>query len=277
LTADHGGGRMLHGRQAKTMAKGEVEELIDCLVAQGKDIGKRLQPARRERFSRSSSAARTLYNDAYLWVRQVQVCIARWQKASLRYVSARAGELMGLLDGSLRSRFAAPPIYGAEDPELIMDDLLNELGCIIPVLRIRALRLRKRIRESLTGDELDHAEQLLRIEGQHEEAILRAAGVIAGVVLETHLSGLIDEVNVARPEDGQYERGSKRDGITSYADWLIGLKVIPPSEKKPIDRLAFIRNCCDHAPGGKLRAPTRKEVEDLIHETRQYITTIVFP
>ena len=158
-----------------------------------------------------------------------------------------------------------------------IEALLDELRSVLPELTIMTADIREQIRTQLTGDELDHAEQLLSVQGQHEEAILRAAGVIAGVVLERHLSDLVDKTNPTVPAGVQYTRNPKADGMQRYMDWLIGQRVIQPTERKPIEHLIFIRNCCGHPPSVNLRVPTREEVTRLIADTRQYVATLKSP
>jgi hypothetical protein len=154
--------------------------------------------------------------------------------------------------------------------------LLDGLRGIVPQLEVLSYDASRDFRAQLTGDELDHADQLLEIQGQHQEAILRAAGVVAGVVLERHPGYLVDLVNSTLAPADQYPR-SDRGSIFSYAEWLMGRGVIDRCDRVPLQEVNFIRNCCDHAPGAKLRSPRRDEVQRLILDARRYVAEISFP
>lgn len=147
---------------------------------------------------------------------------------------------------------------------------------VIPHLEALELDVERRVRARLAREELFHAEQMLEMKGSHEEAMLRAAGVIAGIVLERHFSDIVDKVNAKLSPAKPYTH-SKNDGISSYANFLIGEGLIEPTERTPLEGLAFIRNCCDHPPGGNLRVPMRDEVTRLIQGARQYTVEIQMP
>jgi len=100
--------------------------------------------------------------------------------------------------------------------------------------------------------------------------------VIAGVVLERHLKSLARQRNATLSEEDPFNI-DKSKGMGKLTNWLIGKDVIPASEQKSLERLAWIRNCCDHSPGGNLRAPEREEVEQLIGETRRYARELRLP
>jgi hypothetical protein len=82
---------------------------------------------------------------------------------------------------------------------------------------------------------------------------LRAAGAVAGVVLERHLAKLAIDHNVkvrkAHPTIGDLNDPLKNAEIYDVPTW------------RKIQHLADIRNICDHFKG---REPSRDEVEELI-------------
>lgn len=103
------------------------------------------------------------------------------------------------------------------------------------------------LRADLFDDEIDAARSLL--DAKH----LRAAGTVAGVVLETHLSSVCSNHNLTIPK--------KESGISDYNDVLKKGGVLDVPNWRWIQRLGDIRNLCAHA---KSRDPTAEEVEELI-------------
>ena len=266
-----------HSGQCAASRRGSaVQSLIDGIIGTGLELRYTLLQCSQEKTEYpctfkfpSGSEGRLLETKCRIWVDQVEACFARWRRHRWTQFQASCG--------ALRAHVA--PGEHNSCPSLVghVEELVDEIRCIIPQLEVMSVDDKRVFRDRLTGDELDHAQQLLAIEGQHEEAILRAAGVIAGVVLETHLSETLDCLNATLPNARRYTRSPKKDGLASYVGFLIGEKVIDPSERTGLTYLGFVRNCCDQAPGGNLRAPHRDEVERLISETRRYVTEIRFP
>lgn len=113
----------------------------------------------------------------------------------------------------------------------------------------------------LQDDELKVASQLIVIN-------LRAAGAVAGVVLEAHLQRLvknhditvaINNVTIKNPSMSNLNDALRGDGVYDMAPW------------RKIAYLATVRNYCDHP---KEREPTEEEVKELIKETEHIIKTI---
>ena len=148
---------------------------------------------------------------------------------------------------------------------------------VVPRLEALALDVERRVRAELAEAELDHANRLLEMQGAHEEAMVRAAGIIAGVVLERHLADVIDSANETLEPPQQYTPDAKRDGIVRYVTWLVGQGVIELSERTALEELALVRDCCSRPPGGTLRMPARDEVAKLIQDVRRYTGEIRMP
>lgn len=246
-----------------------LDDFIDAVIKEGDNLKRNLTPFAGTAFALPKDApARQVVTELRVWLDEVEACISKWKK----YRWNRAQYWTTHLRLHLRQgQFVYSSCLDT------IQELQDELRGIIPQQRILSYRIENEIRSQLTGDELDHASQLLSISGQHEEAILRAAGVIAGVVLERHLCTIIDRENDTLSATERFQHNKKTDGIVSFKNWLVGKQIVPVSESAHIDNLAFIRNCCDHAPGGNLRAPRREEVERLIAETRRYLNEIRFP
>jgi hypothetical protein len=113
------------------------------------------------------------------------------------------------------------------------------------------------LRADLFDNEIDAARSLLK--AKH----LRAAGTIAGVVLENHLSTVCDnhEIGIRRknPTIADYNDSLKNKGILDIPTW------------RWIQRLGDIRNLCCHV---KDRNPTTEEVEELINGVEKAAKTL---
>ena len=168
--------------------------------------------------------------------------------------------------------FHQPPHHHIEGDA----DRPGQLG-VIPRLEALAADVERRVRAELAEAELDHAERLLEMEGGHEEAMIRAAGIIAGVVLERHLAEVISKVNETLEQPQKYTPDAKRDGIVRYVTWLVGQGVIELSERTPLEDLALVRDCCSRPPSGTLRTPGRDEVAKLVQDVRRYTAEIRMP
>lgn len=109
----------------------------------------------------------------------------------------------------------------------------------------------------LFDDELSKCKELLRA------AHLRAAGTVAGVVLESHLSSVCSSHDTKpkkkNPALGDYNQTLKDAGVLDTPNW------------RWIQRLGDIRNLCGHA---KEREPTHAEVEELIAGVEKAIKTV---
>lgn len=114
------------------------------------------------------------------------------------------------------------------------------------------------LRADLFDNEIDAARSLLK--AKH----LRAAGTVAGVVLESHLSTVCDNHETRsrkkNPTIADYNDSLRNEGILDIPTW------------RWIQRLGDIRNLCCHA---KDRDPTTEDVEDLINGVEK-ATKILF-
>lgn len=106
-------------------------------------------------------------------------------------------------------------------------------------------------------NELDAASEL------NKKGFNRAAGAVAGVVLEGHLNTVCDrhKVKVAK----------KNPTISDFNDALKNAGVIEVAVWRKIQFLGDIRNKCDHK---KTVDPTQDEIEELIDGVRKYVKTL---
>jgi hypothetical protein len=112
------------------------------------------------------------------------------------------------------------------------------------------------LQAALLDDELGKATELLK--AQH----LRSAGVVAGVVLERHLKGVIYNHTI---------EFSQKIQIANLNDALKAAGVYDVPRWRQIQRLGDIRNLCGH--DGE-REPTHEEVEELIRKTEEIISKV---
>lgn len=113
------------------------------------------------------------------------------------------------------------------------------------------------LRADLFDNEIDAARSLLK--AKH----LRAAGTVAGVVLENHLSTVCDNhqirIRKKNPTLADHNDSLKNEGILDVPTW------------RWIQRLGDIRNLCCHA---KERDPSSEEVQELIDGVEKATKTI---
>ncbi len=117
------------------------------------------------------------------------------------------------------------------------------------------------IKEILQADiydsELDTAKEL------NKKGFIRAAGAVAGVVLEKHLAHVCTVHKIkpkkTNPSISEYNQSLKDNDITDTAKWRF------------IQHLGDIRNLCDH---NKEREPKKDEVDEYIIGIMKIIKTV---
>ena len=107
--------------------------------------------------------------------------------------------------------------------------------------------MRQIVQADLFDTELDAGRELLK------SGFLRAAGAIAGVVLEKHLAEVCANRSI--------KIGKKNPNISDFYDPLKADGVIDVPTWRFIQRLGDLRNLCDH---NKDREPTEDEVSELL-------------
>ncbi len=131
----------------------------------------------------------------------------------------------------------------------IIESLRSRVGSVLADLRGQLLA-------DLQDSELQTATRLLSVS-------LRAAGAVAGVVLEGHLQRIAatHHVTIAKrnPAISDLNEPLRAAGVYDVPTW------------RRIQHLADIRNYCDHK---KEREPTEAEVQDLITGTSAIVRTV---
>jgi hypothetical protein len=117
--------------------------------------------------------------------------------------------------------------------------------------------IRQLVQADLFDSELDAAKELAK------NNFTRAAGALAGVVLERHL---------AQISDGHGIKFTKKNlSISDLNDALKDAKVIDIPQWRFIQHLADIRNLCDHS---KKIEPTSAQVDDLVAGVMKITKTV---
>lgn len=117
--------------------------------------------------------------------------------------------------------------------------------------------IRQLVQADLLDSELDAARELLK------HKFMRAAGAVAGVVLEKHLLEVCTNHNLKVTK--------KHPTIADLNDLLKNADVIGTAEWRFNQHLADIRNLCDH---NKQKEPTSEQVGDLIDGVAKVAKTI---
>jgi hypothetical protein len=117
--------------------------------------------------------------------------------------------------------------------------------------------IRQLAQADLFDSELDAAEELAK------NKFTRAAGAVAGVVLERHLAEVCDSHAI--------KVGKKAPSISDLNDALKDTGVIDIPQWRFIQHLADIRNLCDH---NKAVEPTAEQVNDLVAGVRKITKTL---
>ena len=118
-------------------------------------------------------------------------------------------------------------------------------------------RIKTILQADMFDNELDAARDLLKY------GHIRAAGALAGVLLEGHLKEVTSNHNL------KLNTTKKHPTISDYNDALHGT-VYDKIQWRSIQALADIRNTCDHPSPD----PTKENVEKLIKETGEIIKTV---
>ena len=117
--------------------------------------------------------------------------------------------------------------------------------------------IKQLLQADVFDSEIDCAKELCK------KGFYRAAGAICGVVIEKHL----DEICKRH----QIKISKKNPGINDYNELLKADNIIDTSVWRNIQRLADVRNICDHHKGTE---PTKDSIEELILGTDKILKTI---
>lgn len=136
----------------------------------------------------------------------------------------------------------------------------NQLSIVLAArqrFKSSLFEIRQLVQADLFDSEIESARELLK------NKFLRAAGAIAGVVLEKHLRQVCDDHGVPIKK--------KNPGIADLNDALKNALVIDVPQWRHVTLMGDYRNLCDH---NKQKEPTAEQVSDLIDGTDKILKTI---
>jgi len=145
-------------------------------------------------------------------------------------------------------------------PDAAIPQFRQQLG-IVKSVRARfessLFDIRQLVQADLFDSELDAATELAK------NKFTRAAGALAGVVLEKHLAQVCDNhaitITKKGPGIGDLNNALKEANVSDVAQWRF------------VQHLADIRNLCDHSKGAE---PTVAQVDDLIAGVTKIVKTV---
>ena len=155
-------------------------------------------------------------------------------------------------------RFGNEPTF--DTSRVFASKMIGQLGIVQAAAGIAPTVLhdiRTTLQAELMDSDLEAATELQRA------GYLRPAGVVCGVVLESHLRSVSDRHSIPIRK--------KHATIGDYNDALKEAKVYDTPTWRLVLRLADIRNLCGHS---KDREPTKDEVQDLISGTDKIIKEV---
>ena len=134
---------------------------------------------------------------------------------------------------------------------------LNILKSVSARFESSLFDIKQLVQADLFDSELDAARELLK------NKFTRAAGAMAGVVLERHLQQVCDNHNITVAK--------KHPSISDLNEVLKASSVIDVVQWRFIQHLGDLRNNCDH---NKAKEPTSEDVGDLIDGVEKIVKTI---
>ena len=133
----------------------------------------------------------------------------------------------------------------------------NILESLKPRFSSSLFDIKQLVQADMFDSEIDAAREL------NSKGFHRAAGAICGVVIEKHLHGVCETrgliISKKSPTINDYNEQLKNNDIIDTPTWRL------------IQRLADLRNLCDHK---KTEEPTKENINDLIDGTDKIIKTI---
>ena len=134
---------------------------------------------------------------------------------------------------------------------------LNILKSVATTFESTLFDIKQLVQADLFDSELDAARELAN------RGFVRAAGSVAGVVLEKHLGQVA--------ENHKIKTRKKNATISDFNDLLKNDGILDIPSWRQVQRLGDIRNLCDHNKG---REPTKEEVEELIDGVDKHTKTL---
>jgi len=197
-----------------------------------------------------------------------------WYSGSVALVEAnmpgRVSELRALHEGLKGAKDAPTPMVRILESDRMTFTIQLAMASRIRQMQSVVASIPAYMEAHLHDVELEVAQAYVRDELSEAEVLLksgfsRAAGGIAGVLLERHLKLICDRHNppISR---------TKSAGISKLNDLLKNARVYDVAQWRKVQWMGDIRNNCDHA---RTTDPRREDVEDLIREVRKFASLFV--
>lgn len=210
-----------------------VRDLYQSWYTKAGEVIKALIPSRYEDF-------RVMYKD---------------YKRSNKDITRSNYTMEDYLNGLQRSSFGEE-IFGQRDAISKFKIQLDILIAAKTKLNSCLLNINELLKADLFDGEMETAEEF------NNKGFYRAAGSIAGVVLEKHLRDVCDNHSL--------KASKKKPTMVDYYTLLKDNSIIDTPNWRNLQFLADIRNKCDH-PGDE---PTKEDIADLINGTKKTIKTL---
>jgi hypothetical protein len=197
-----------------------------------------------------------------------------WYSGSIALVEgnmpSRASELLMLHEGLKGTKYTPTPMVRmfASDcmtflTQLAMASRIRHMQSVVAsipaYMAARLYDIELAVAQAYVLDELSEAEVLLK------SRFTRAAGGIAGVLLERHLKLICDRHHPTI-------KYTKSAGISKLNDLLRNAGVYDVAQWRRVQWMGDVRNNCDHA---RTADPRREDVKDLIKEVRKFVSLFV--
>ena len=160
------------------------------------------------------------------------------------------------ISDALRTTYNVSYHYGPWTAALCVLRQITMLQACLDRFDNKVYEIQTILQADIFDSEIESAKHLLKM------GFFRAAGALCGVIIEKHFSDVCKSREIPLKK--------KTPTIADFNDALkdVAYDVV---EWRKMQRLADIRNLCDHNKG---REPTRDEVDELISGTERFIKTI---
>lgn len=233
---------------------------LDALLRMGLNL---MQETRKERDS-SDEKANFVDNHYQQWYTESSAVIKqiipdRLEEFQQLYRQEIAGSTFTIQEWLLGFR---SPNSGkaAEDSANVIMRIFNQYGILESAkakFKSSLFNIRTLVQADLFDSEIDTARELTR------RGFLRAAGAVAGVILEKHLAQVA--------ENHDLKSRKKSPTIGDMNNLLKDNETLDTPTWRAIQRLSDLRNSCVHDKG---REPTKEDVDELIGGVEKYIKTL---
>ena len=237
-----------------------IKEEIQELVVKGNEIWKALSrygdDNDRECFRFFHQEYEKWYSKAHSIVKQIlpdrlKDFIELYKRDNRKTLSAETY----CINDALRDLSVAYSFEPSDASELVLQQVTILDSCL-ERFDSKVYDINSLVQADLFDSEIESAEHL------KDKGFLRAAGAICGVVIEKHLSKLINDRSLMLKK--------RNPSIADYND-ILKDSAYGTVEWRKIQHLGDIRNLCDH---NKEREPMKSEIEELISGTKWLIKTV---